>query len=402
MDANKVLTYLENCSKINLNEVLQEIDMQERRQILKQHNFQIWKATNGKWYTYIPDETKGRILKKRSTEKDLEDFLVDFYREKQNNPMVSEVFSEWINRKLTFNEISKGSADRYSTDFERFFVKTGFASRRIKYITSENLEDFIREQICEKHLTQKTYSGLRIIVRGVWKYAKRQRYTTLSISEFFGDLELSKNTFERVAKDPSSQVFSEDEVPILIDELKLSRSIWDLAVALALETGLRVGELSTLKSSDWDGGKILKIRRTEVRFKDSNGKNCLGVREFTKTDAGMRNLILTTGGIETLKLILEINPHGMFLFENAKGKRIRGNTLNKHLDIVLKRLDLPHRSIHKCRKTYGTTLIDAGCDDAVVMNQLGHASIDTSRKYYYYSNRTREHQIEQVENAIQI
>lgn len=114
MDANKVLTYLENCSKINLNEVLQEIDMQERRQILKQHNFQIWKATNGKWYTYIPDETKGRILKKRSTEKDLEDFLVDFYREKQNNPMVSEVFSEWINRKLTFNEISKGSADRYA------------------------------------------------------------------------------------------------------------------------------------------------------------------------------------------------------------------------------------------------------------------------------------------------
>ena len=68
MDANKVLTYLENCSKINLNEVLQEIDMQERRQILKQHNFQIWKATNGKWYTYIPDETKGRILKKRTTD----------------------------------------------------------------------------------------------------------------------------------------------------------------------------------------------------------------------------------------------------------------------------------------------------------------------------------------------
>lgn len=402
MDANKVLTYLEDCSKINLNEVLQEIDMQERAKILEEHVFQIWKAKNGKWYTYIPDEIKGRILKKRTTEKALEDFLVNFYREQQNNPTVGEVYSKWIKRKLDFNEISKGSADRYTTDFERFFVKTGFASRRIKYISSENLEDFIREQICEKRLTQKTFASLRTIVRGIWKYAKRQRFTTLSISEFFGDLELSKNTFERVVKDPSSQIFTEDEVPYLIEELKESRSIWDLGVALALETGLRVGELSALKPSDWDGGKILKIRRTEVRFKDENGKNCLGVREFTKTDAGMRDLILTSGGIETLKLILEINPHGTFLFENSKGKRIRGNTMNKHLDTVLKHLSLPHRSIHKCRKTYGTTLIDAGCDDAVVMKQLGHASIDTSRKYYYYSNRTREHQIEQVENAIRI
>lgn len=402
MDADKVLNFLQNCSKIDLNDVLHKIDMQEQKQILENHPFQIWKSQNGKWYTYIPDESRGRILKKRATETALKDFLVDFYRERQNNPTVNEVFSAWIDRKLSFNEITKGSADRYVADFERFFVKTGFASRRIKYITSENLEDFIREQICDKRLTQKTYSGLRIIVRGIWKYAKRQKYTSLSISEFFGDLELSKNTFERVLKEPSSQVFSENEVPRLISELKTSRSIWDLGIALALETGVRVGELSALKPSDWDGGRILKIRRTEVRFKDDTGKNCLGVREFTKTDAGMRDLILTSGGIETLKMILEINPHGTFLFENPKGTRIRGNTFNKHLDIVLKRLNLPHRSIHKCRKTYGTTLIDAGCDDAVVMKQLGHASIDTSRKYYYYSNRTMEHQIEQVQNAIQI
>ena len=34
-------------------------------------------------------------------------------------------------------------------------------------------------------------------------------------------------------------------------------------------------------------------------------------------------------------------------------------------------------------------LIDAGCEDSIIMNQLGHASIETSRKYYYFSNRTK-------------
>ncbi|MFR4907366.1 tyrosine-type recombinase/integrase [Mediterraneibacter faecis] len=63
---------------------------------------------------------------------------------------------------------------------------------------------------------------------------------------------------------------------------------------------------------------------------------------------------------------------------------------------------MPHRSIHKLRKTYCTMLIDAGCEDSIIMNQLGHASIETSRKYYYFCNRTKQHQMDQVRKAINI
>ena len=116
-----------------------------------------------------------------------------------------------------------------------------------------------------------------------------------------------------------------------------------------------------MKPGDWAGGNILKIRRTEIRYKNEDGKNVVDVREFAKTEAD--------GGIETLRMIKEINPSGEYLFENSSGKRIRGNTFNKRLDLVLKAVGLHHRSIHKGRKTYGTTLIDAGCEDSLVMNQ---------------------------------
>ena len=66
-----------------------------------------------------------------------------------------------------YKEIQKGSADRYKTDFERFFVNTGFAKKKIKQIDSDELEDFIRRQIAEQNLTMKSYSGLRIIIRGM-------------------------------------------------------------------------------------------------------------------------------------------------------------------------------------------------------------------------------------------
>lgn len=171
---------------------------------------------------------------------------------------------------------------------------------------------------------------------------------------------------------------------------------------LVLQTGVRVGELSALKPCDWDGKNILKVRRTEIRYKNEKGKNVVDVRAFAKTEAGMRDIILSDGGIETLKKILELNPDGEYLFENESGKRIRGNTFNKRLDIVLNKVDLHHRSIHKGRKTYGTTLIDSGCEDSLVMKQMGHTTIETSRKYYYYSNKTKAHQIEQIKRAVNI
>lgn len=70
-----------------------------------------------------------------------------------------------------------------------------------------------------------------------------------------------------------------------------------------LQTGVRVGELSALKPGDWDGGNILKVRRTEIRYKNEDGKNVVDVREFAKTEAGMRDIILSDGGVETMRMI---------------------------------------------------------------------------------------------------
>lgn len=397
----ELLKYIQEDVKIDLSEVRIKYEMKKYDELLLKHPYEIWQGKNGKWYTYLPDKKKGRVLKKLSTEKKIKDLIVAYYKEQEENPTVAEVFSEWLERKLRFKEIQKGSADKYQTDFERFFGSSGFADRKIKTISEDDIEEFIRVQIADLDLTMKAYSGMRILIRGIWMYAKKKRWTCISISGFFGDLNISRNTFRRVVKEKEDEVFSEDEIPVLVQYLRQNGDIWNLGLLLALETGVRVGELSTLQKEDW-AGNILKVRRTEVRYKDADGKIVLDVRPFAKTEAGMREIILSEGGMETLEKIISLNPDGKYLFENQQGKRIRGNTFNKRLDRVLNELGLHHRSIHKIRKTYGTTLIDAGCEDSLVMKQLGHTSIETSRKYYYYSNRNKEHQIQQIQKAITI
>lgn len=419
--AQELLQFALANGMIDLTHMQQMAEMKKREELLSQHQNKIWQGSDKKWYTYLYDEDGNRTLKKRATKKSLDDLLIKHYKAKEDDPTVKDVFYAWLSKKLQYKEIQKGSADRYETDFVRFFDEAGAkfvgksgtrdtkfggksvtSTTKIRTVTQADLEDFIRTQIADNNLTAKGYSGLRIVVRGIWGYASKRGWTNISISEFFGDLEISRNTFRRNVKEQEDEVFSEDEVPVIVQYLKDNPTIWNLGILLVLQTGLRVGELSALKPEDWQGGNILKIRRTEVRYKNDQGKNVVDVRNFTKTSAGMRDVILSDGGIETLRKIQELNPDGEYMFEGKTGNRIRGNTFNKRMDIVLRQLGLHHRSIHKGRKTYGTMLIDAGCEDSLVMNQLGHTSIETSRKYYYFSNLTKSHKIQQIKNAVHI
>ena len=109
------------------------------------------------------------------------------------------------------------------------------------------------------------------------------------------------------------------------------------------------------------------------------------MKDFTKTEAGSRDIILPPTAEWTIRKILELNPRGEYLFMN-NGKRIRENTFNKRLSTVCDNLKIPHRSTHKVRKTYGTTLLDNNVDDSFVAEQMGHTDVTTTRKLYYYSN----------------
>lgn len=194
------------------------------------------------------------------------------------------------------------------------------------------------------------------------------------------------------------EIFMQDEIPIIINYLKSNPDIYNLGILLTFQTGLRVGELSTLKKEDLHG-HVIKIRRTEDKYRNENNKWVVTIKEHAKTDAGNRDLIIPSTALTTLNLILELNPSGTYLFEHYN-KRIRGNTFNKRLSAICDKLQIPHRTMHKIRKTYGTTLIDGDVDEGFITEQMGHSDISTTKKLYYFSNKTMENKEKQIENAI--
>ena len=309
---NKMLSYAAKDDNISLVDIQNKYETMKREQYLLQHNHKVWKAKDGKWKTYLDDEnsSRGYILKVRTTEKDIQDLIVSFYKEKELDPYIDQVFNEWNDQKLFYGEITKQSYNRYMNDFKRFFPKDcTLRKKKFRQITENDLETFIKTTIHERELTSKMYSGLRTIILGIFKYGKSKQLTNISITTFFGDLNLSRKAFAKRIVDKESEVFSETEIVMVKSYLQKKGTIRDLGILLAFETGLRVGELSALKKEDIDPSrKYIHIQRTEITYKDpeTNERIC-EVRNVPKTEAGDRYLIIPESAIVILDQITALN-----------------------------------------------------------------------------------------------
>lgn len=382
--ASEILQFIIQSGIINFDDVQNSMEDMKRKELLEKHPYKIWKGKDGEWYTYLPRQGNGRVLKKRKSKSDLEKIIIDYYKE-QREILLSDIFQEWSSQKLEYGEIQKQTYDRYKTDFHRFFDNSDIAEKDIRKITEDDLELFIRETIRRKGLSNKAYGGLRLLIIGIFKYAKKKKLTEISITQFMGDLDLPKKCFsKKVIKDEES-VFTDSEVEKISSYIRENVSLINYGILLAFQTGVRVGELCALKYSDIIGNKLC-IRRTEIRYRGRDGKYVFEVRESPKTEAGNRDIILNSDAQRTLKVIRKLNPFGEYMFMND-GKRIKEKAFSVKIVKICRYVGIKERSMHKARKTYATKLINGGVDESLVVKQMGHTSIDCTKNHYYFTTK---------------
>lgn len=379
--------------------VQEKIEMQRREELLKKHPYAIWEDKNGIWHTYLPSADKGRVPKKRKNKEDLIKLIVEFWKEETENPTVRDIFYQWLDDKLAYHEISKATYDRYETDFRRYFMNDEkFGEQKVKNITEEDIESFIKKTIADLSLTSKAYGNFRTLIYGIFKKCKRSM--NFSITQVVGDMQISKKSFKKNIKESQYEVFNEEELKIITDYLVKNKDIINLGILLIFSSGIRVGELCTLKWGDVEGN-VLKIRRTETIYKEEKGKNIYGVKEFPKTDAGVRNVVIPTKDMWIVKEIRKLNPFGSYLFERD-GERLKALFFRKRLYKICDMIGIVKKSPHKVRKTYGTILLDSGIDQRLVLDQMGHADILCSENYYHRNRKDTDKKTEIINSISEL
>ena len=395
-NVNAVLKYAIDHDMLDVQYVQDQIEMLKREELLKKHPYKIWQGKDGKWRTYLPDEEKGRNMKKRNTETEIEDLVAEYWKEKLENLTVRELYDEWITDKLKRKEIVKETRDRYNRQFDESLQE--FGKRRIKTIAEFDIEDTILNAIYEHDLTAKGYSNLRTLFYGIFKRAKKKKMVDFSITEVIADMDISKKSFRKVIKTDEELIFSEDETDEVINYIMESDlDILNLGILLYFKSGARPGELVALKPEDVMG-RVLHIRRTEIFYKGDDGKNVYEVRDFPKTAAGIREVILPSSSEWILKEIRKLNPFGEYLFER-NGERIRTYTFTSRLKTICRKLGIVKKSLNKIRKTYGTILLDNGVEESLVIAQMGHTDIKTTKRYYYRNRKNLQQKSEVIDKV---
>lgn len=400
-ETQELLNYALKNGMIDLDTIRMQKEMKERKEYLEKHPYKIWQGKSNKFYTYVPDSTKkeGRRQIQRTTRESLEDFLVQQYKKDEQEPYFRDLFYEWAKNKLTYGEIFKQTYDRYETDFRRFFKNSPLWNIRFRNITEELLEEVIRTTIHDMNLSSKGWANMRTLINGMFKYAKKKGYTSISITHFMGDLDLSKKAFCKIIRKDEDNVFTPEEVAMITERINAAEpSLINLGILLAFQTGLRRGELAGLKYSDLNG-KILTVSRTEVRYKDADGKYIFEVRECTKGEDGRRAVVMTPEAIEIIKKARRMSGFEEYLF-TSNGTRIKANAFTKKLYRICEQLNINARSLHQVRKTYGTKLLKSGINEKVIQRQMGHLDINTTKGFYYFSDLSVEAISREVSCAI--
>lgn len=396
----EILNYAIQNGILNISAIQTQIEMNEKKKLLEMHQYKIWQGKNNKFYTYLKDidASKGRRLIKRNSLEELESTVIEFYRSIIEEPYFDSIFSEWINKKLEYKEISVQTYNRYEADFNAYLKNSSLCSKKLKDIDKNFLEDYIKTMIVQNELTSKKWSNLRIIIKGTFKYAKSKGYCNICINEFLSEIDISPKSFKKSYHSADELIFNREEIVKIkqyIDNAK--PSIINLGILLDFLTGLRPGELAALRWEDIQNNRII-VKSTEIHYK-KDGIYKYEVRPFPKTEAGFREVILNSEANQILKQIKLLNPFGNYIFMR-NNERVKGKAFTKKLIRICGYLGITPKSLNKARKTYATTLINGNVDEALIISMMGHTDLRTTKGYYYINNATKEQEEKQICNAL--
>lgn len=399
----ELLQFMEASGMIDLDDVRFQMNIKKKEEFISQvHTYRIWQGSNGRWYTYLFDDTRPKDRRQiaKSSHDDLMATIYDHYhqKEKQKTITLEKLYPEWLDYK-SLHTPSSGSIRRIDDDWKKYYANNRIVKLPLNDLTFLMLDEWIHKLVKEHSMTKSCYFNMSLIIRQALQYAVEKK---LIVESPFANVKVDSKLFRKVKKkDDNTQVYQGNEVDLVIEEafsdFEEKGSLAALAIALAFQTGVRLGELVALRFSDVEGN-YLHIQRMEVKHqkKDTDGNWRPAKRllvDHVKSDAGNRKVYLTSEALEVITLVRKtIKEEGFsdedFMFQDRRG-RITSRAVDSRIRKYCDHINITQKSTHRIRKTYISTLIDAGLNINLIRQQVGHEDERTTYHNYCF-NRMNE------------
>lgn len=195
---------------------------------------------------------------------------------------------------------------------------------------------------------------------------------------------------ERRKKQQSKiRILNASEQKKLVKYLFGNMDIINFSIYLCLVTGMRLGEVCSLKWSDIDLNlNVIHINRTVQRVPISDNPTRTALVEFSpKTFCSKRSVPISDATITLLQKFRKDNTDKYLI---TPSRPTEPRTMQYRYKKCLENAGIPSASFHTLRHTFATNCIEAGADVKSVSEMLGHSSVQiTLNRYVHPSFATK-------------
>ena len=352
------------------------------------HNVRKRKDGRWEWRCPLPKSTSGRSKYKSYYAKSYADILVlmqntlsvsttKTVQVQEKIVHVTEVAEEWL------QDIAKNK--KYSTYVKYKNVYEKHIKEKIgnKEVLSISLED-CNQILTQPKLSKSTVSSIRNVL---FQILKR------------GNCSLIEKEMQFVKKESDGtegvSIFSKLEQKRMVSYILNHRDNYHLGILLCLYTGLRLGEICALETSNISlEDKKIFITQTVQRIKnDGSSAAKTGLRvDKPKSICSIRTIPICDALLEILATAMPKTKY----FVNGN-QLMEPRTYQYKFKRLLKQLGIANRNFHTLRHSFATNCIENGMEVKCLSEILGHADVKTTLNKYVHLSF--ENKLEQMNNS---
>lgn len=242
-----------------------------------------------------------------------------------------------------------------------------------------------------KKLTTKTIRNHHIVIHSILSMAVKWNVITNNPAE--------RVTPQKVIKS-KIKYYDDNQVSKMLKALNDEQIMYKSMIYLAIDIGLREGELAGLKWEDINFSNC-EININKQRHYITGLRNVVG---RPKTDAGIR---IVTASKTVISMLREYKKqqnenrlkygtawkNGEYVFLYEDGSEISTQHPYKWFTKFLEKHNLPKITFHQLRHTNASLLISSGEDIVTVSGRLGHADKNVTLNTYSHIIKSKESQV---------
>ena len=299
-----------------------------------------------------------------------------------NNMTLPEAVELFFTEREQKRKLKESTVSRYRYMVRRY-IQPQLGAAPLYTLTEERVAAFY-QRLQGQGLSPKSARDAGVLLRAILRTATKRGCFCTGI-----------NAELPVCKKRQVEIFTEPEIVRLAHHIVDEPDLTGLGILLALNSGLRLGELCALRWSDIDlHAGFLRVEREVQRLYE---KGCTKlIVQPPKSESSLRRIPLPA---DILSLLAAHKPKtaGNVCLLTGTAAPLEPRTMQNRYRALLKRAGVPYRNFHALRHTYATRCIEQNVDVKSVSEMLGHSDVRiTLQTYVHVSLRYKQQAVQSI------